>query len=200
MSGLGLDGSLDPSDPATRRPQSRLGIGTERAAVRSRSRRHRRSSSWSDWRRSSSTLPGWPAFQDKFLNGRVFIESLPLIAAAFLVNVRLFLIAEILILGLALVIAVLRGLPGPVFFPVRLLSTIYVDLFRALPGVLVIFILGLGIPSLRIERTPERPILLGRGRADAALLGLRRRGVSRGALKPSTRLKKLPLARSGLSR
>ncbi len=176
MSGLGLDGSLDPSDPATRRPQSRLGIGAGGGRAIAIA--------------ATSTIvvlvglaaiivnaPGWPAFQDKFLNGRVFIESLPLIAAAFLVNVRLFLIAEILILGLALVIAVLRGLPGPVFFPVRLLSTIYVDLFRALPGVLVIFILGLGIPSLRIERTPERPILLGRGRADAALLGLRFGGV-----------------------
>ena len=41
----------------------------------------------------------------------------------------------------ALLLAVLRSLPGPVFFPVRLLATIYVDLFRALPGLLVIFVL-----------------------------------------------------------
>ncbi len=44
-------------------------------------------------------------------------------------------------------IAVLRSLPGPVFFPVRLLATVYVDIFRALPGVLVIYILGFGIPG-----------------------------------------------------
>jgi len=98
--------------------------------------------------------PGWARVQDKFLNGRVFAESLPLIAGAFWVNVQLFMIAEVLILVLAMGVAVLRSLPGPVFFPVRLLSTIYVDLFRALPGILVIFILGLGIPGLRIEGLP----------------------------------------------
>lgn len=105
--------------------------------------------------------PGWPQVQDKFLNGRVFADSLPLIVAAFWVNVRLFLIAEVLILVLAMLVAIARSLPGPVFFPVRLLATIYVDVFRALPGVLVIFILGLGIPSLRIPGLPVEPFFWG---------------------------------------
>ena len=105
--------------------------------------------------------PGWAQVQDKFLNGRVFAESWPLILAAFWVNVRLFLIAEVLILVLALLVAVARSVPGPVFFPVRLLATIYVDVFRALPGVLVIFILGLGIPSLRIPGLPSEPVFWG---------------------------------------
>jgi polar amino acid transport system permease protein len=103
--------------------------------------------------------PGWPQVQDKFLNGRVFAESLPLIVAAFWVNVRLFLIAEVFILILGMVVAIARSLAGPVFFPVRLLATIYVDVFRALPGVLVIFILGLGIPSLRIPGLPVDPFI-----------------------------------------
>jgi polar amino acid transport system permease protein len=98
--------------------------------------------------------PGWPAFQQAFLNGPIFWESLPKLIDKFWVNVRLFLIAEVLILALGLVLAVLRSLPGPVFFPVRLLATLYVDLFRALPGVLVIFMLGLGIPALRIPGVP----------------------------------------------
>jgi polar amino acid transport system permease protein len=101
--------------------------------------------------------PGWPQVREKFLNGRVFADSLPLIVGAFWVNVQLFMIAEALILVLAMGVAVLRSVPGPVFFPVRLLATIYVDLFRALPGILVIFILGLGIPSLRIEGLPTEP-------------------------------------------
>jgi polar amino acid transport system permease protein len=84
-----------------------------------------------------------------------------LILAAFWVNVRLFLIAEVLILVLAMLIAVARSVPGPVFFPIRLLATIYVDVFRALPGVLVIFILGLGIPSLRIPGLPSEPFFWG---------------------------------------
>ncbi len=105
--------------------------------------------------------PGWPQVQDKFFNGRVFADSLPLIASAFWVNVRLFLIAEVLILVLAMIVAIARSLPGPVFFPVRLLATIYVDVFRALPGILIIVMLGLGAPSLRIPGLPIDPFFWG---------------------------------------
>jgi polar amino acid transport system permease protein len=101
--------------------------------------------------------PGWPAIQRSFLNGKVFAASLPSIVGSFAVNVQLFLIAEVLILGLGLVIAVLRSLPGPVFFPIRLVTTVYVDVFRALPGVLVIYILGFGIPGLGLAGVPIEP-------------------------------------------
>jgi polar amino acid transport system permease protein len=103
------------------------------------------------------TSPGWPAIEASFLNGRVFAASLPAIVGSFAVNVQLFLIAEVLILALGLVIAVLRSVPGPVFFPVRLVTTIYVDVFRALPGVLVIYILGFGIPGLGLAGVPIEP-------------------------------------------
>jgi polar amino acid transport system permease protein len=101
--------------------------------------------------------PGWPAVQQSFFSGRVFAASLPSIVRAFWVNVQLFLIAEVLILVLGLVVAVLRSLPGPAFFPVRFLATVYVDVFRALPGVLVIYILGFGIPGLGLPGVPIEP-------------------------------------------
>jgi polar amino acid transport system permease protein len=99
--------------------------------------------------------PGWLRVQAQFLDGKIFWESLPKLVAKFWVNVQLFLIAEALILVLGLLLAVLRSLPGPVLFPLRLMSTIYVDVFRALPGVLVIITLGIGIPALRIEGVPK---------------------------------------------
>lgn len=105
--------------------------------------------------------PGWEQVQRSFLNGENFAESAPGIIARFGVNVQLFLIAEILILGLGLVLAVMRSLPGPVLFPIRLLATIYVDLFRALPGVLVIYLLGFGIPGLRLPGVPNDPFFWG---------------------------------------
>jgi polar amino acid transport system permease protein len=101
--------------------------------------------------------PGWGAFQNAFLSEELFWASLPTVAAAFWVNIRLFLIAEALILVLGLVIAIARSLPGPVFFPIRILATGYVDIFRALPGVLVIFVLGFGIPGLGIAGVPVEP-------------------------------------------
>jgi polar amino acid transport system permease protein len=79
--------------------------------------------------------PGWERVRNAFLDGENFAVSAPGIVAKFGTNIALFVIAEVLILALALVIAVLRSLPGPVFFPLRLLATIYADLFRALPGV-----------------------------------------------------------------
>jgi polar amino acid transport system permease protein len=99
--------------------------------------------------------PGWPRVQDAFLNGPIFWESLPKLVSKFLVNVQLFLAAEVLILTFGLLLAILRGLPGPVFFPVRLMATAYVDVFRALPGLLVIIVLGIGVPALRIEGVPK---------------------------------------------
>ena len=102
-----------------------------------------------------TNAPNWPAVQQAFFNGPIFERSWPKIFDAFRTNVALFLIAEVLILAFGLVLAVLRGLPGPVFFPVRLLVTVYVDLFRAVPGILVIYLLGFGIPGLGIAGVPS---------------------------------------------
>jgi amine acid ABC transporter, permease protein, 3-TM region, His/Glu/Gln/Arg/opine family len=107
------------------------------------------------------SAPGWAEFRAAFLEPKYFWGSLPDVVAKFWVNVQLFMIAEVLILVLGLVLAVLRSLPGPVFFPVRLLATIYVDLFRALPGILVIFMLGFGIPGLGIKGVPIDPFFWG---------------------------------------
>ncbi len=98
---------------------------------------------------------GWPRVQERFFNAEIFWDSLPKVISKFWVNVRLFLIAEILILVFGLLLAILRSLPGPVFFPVRLMATVYVDIFRALPGVLVIIALGLGLPALKIQGVPK---------------------------------------------
>ena len=76
------------------------------------------------------TSPGWPAVKRAFFDREIFFNSFPEIARAFLLNIRIFLIAEAVILVFALLIAVLRGLPGPVFFPIRALAVIYTDLFR----------------------------------------------------------------------
>jgi polar amino acid transport system permease protein len=67
--------------------------------------------------------------------------------AFFTITVRMFLVAEVLVLVFGLVLAVLRGLPGPAFFPIRALTIAFVDLFRGIPLLLVIFIVGFGLPG-----------------------------------------------------
>jgi polar amino acid transport system permease protein len=96
------------------------------------------------------TSPGWPTVQESFFNPERFNSSLPHLVSSFWKNVQLFLLGEVLILVLALVLAVMRSLPGPAFFPFRLMSVAYVDIFRGLPSILVIYLLGFGIPGLRL--------------------------------------------------
>ncbi len=74
---------------------------------------------------------------------------------------KIFLIAEAFILVFALFLAVLRSLPGPVFFPLRALAIVYADLFRGIPTILVIYILGFGAPALGLAGMPTSTIFWG---------------------------------------
>jgi len=105
--------------------------------------------------------PGWDEVKRAFFSRTQFKDSFPGIVRAFLVNVRLFMLSEVLILAFALVIAVMRSLPGPVFFPIRLLAVIYTDLFRGIPTILVIYMLGFGAPALGIKGVPDSPFFWG---------------------------------------
>jgi polar amino acid transport system permease protein len=105
--------------------------------------------------------PGWPEVRDRFFDAEVFRESLPEIAPKLLVNIKIFLIAEVFILILGLALAVLRSLPGPVFFPLRLLSVVYTDFFRGVPTILVIFIFGFAIPTLDLSGVPSSTFFWG---------------------------------------
>ena len=104
---------------------------------------------------------GWPDVKQAFFDRDLFQASFPEIARAFLLNVKIFLIAEAVILVFALIIAVLRGLPGAVFFPVRVLATIYADLFRGIPTILVIYILGFGVTALQLPGVPVSELFWG---------------------------------------
>ena len=105
-----------------------------------------------------TSAPGWPEVRTSFFNREVLEESLPGLVEAFVVNIQLFMIAEVLVLVFGLVLAVMRSLHGPAFLPLRILSNAYTDIFRAVPGIVVIFLLGFGIPGLGIvdPRTDQR--------------------------------------------
>jgi polar amino acid transport system permease protein len=103
---------------------------------------------------AATRSPYWPQFKHDFLNGEQLAESFPDILRAFRRNIFYFLTAEPVILAFALLLAVLRSLRGPAFFPLRLLATIYVDVFRGIPTVLVVYALGFGMPALQIPGLP----------------------------------------------
>jgi polar amino acid transport system permease protein len=99
--------------------------------------------------------PGWPEVRRTFFNWHDISSSFPDIARAFELNVKIFLIAEAVILVVALFVAVVRSLPGPVFFPLRLLAIVYADLARGVPTILVIALLGFGAPALALSGVPS---------------------------------------------
>ena len=105
--------------------------------------------------------PGWPEVKSQFFDWQEFKATFPEIARAFLLNVKIFCIAEVFILIFALFLAVLRSLPGPVFFPLRALAIVYADLFRGIPTILVIAILGFGAPALGLSYIPKSVIFWG---------------------------------------
>jgi polar amino acid transport system permease protein len=108
-----------------------------------------------------STSPGWPEVRQQFFNGEIFRDALHTIPSAFVLNIKIFLIAEAIILVFALLIAVLRSLPGPVFFPLRALAIGYTDLFRGIPTILVIYLLGFGVPALQLSGVPRGELFWG---------------------------------------
>ena len=103
--------------------------------------------------------PGWPEVKTAFFNREVFSDAFPEVLRAFWLNIKIFCVAEVFILALALVIAVLRSLPGPVFFPIRALAIAYTDFFRGIPTILLIFILGFGVPALGLSGVPTSAVV-----------------------------------------
>ena len=101
---------------------------------------------------------GWPQIKQQFFNGAIFADAFPKILRQFGTNVFIFVVAEIIVVVWALILAVLRSLTGPVFFPLRLLASGYIDVMRGLPTILVILLLGFGAPALEIKGLPDSKV------------------------------------------
>ncbi len=108
-----------------------------------------------------TSSPGWPRVQETFFDLEVGWSSLPAVLSGLWLNVRVLVVAELGILVLGLGIAVLRTLRGPVFFPLRALATGYVDLFRGVPLLIALYLVGFGLPALRLQGVPTDVAVLG---------------------------------------
>ncbi len=84
------------------------------------------------------------------------------VAGALVLNIEMFLIAEVFILILALLIAVIRQLHAPALLPIRLLAVAYTDFFRGVPLILVIYAIGFGLPALNLDViSTQEPVVYG---------------------------------------
>ncbi|MDT5196696.1 MAG: polar amino acid transport system permease protein [Mycobacterium sp.] len=108
-----------------------------------------------------TSSPGWPRVRDSFFNLRVGWDSLPALLDGLWLNIRVLVVCQVLVLICGLGLAAVRTLRGPVWFPVRALATGYVDLFRGLPLLICLYLVGFGLPGLRLSGVPTSPVLLG---------------------------------------
>jgi polar amino acid transport system permease protein len=105
--------------------------------------------------------PNWPRVRQQFFDGHYFRQSWPDVLDGFWLNVEMFGYAMLAIPVVALVVAIMRSFRGPAFFPVRLLAIVFIDLFRAIPLILLILLLGFGVPALQLPGLPSGAMFWG---------------------------------------
>ncbi|MBS1860308.1 MAG: amino acid ABC transporter permease [Actinobacteria bacterium] len=107
------------------------------------------------------TSPGWPSVRETFFSWSEFKNAFPEVLSGFWLDIKVFMVVEVAVLVIALVIALIRVNRSPGLFPVRILSTVWVDVFRGVPTVLLVYLVGFGIPALELEGLPTDPVVLG---------------------------------------
>jgi polar amino acid transport system permease protein len=105
--------------------------------------------------------PGWAAVKRSFFNGEVFAATFPGLLNAFMLDVAIFLWCAPAIAILGLLIALCRDVRSPALYPLRLFGALYTDIFRGLPVILVVYLVGFGIPGLGLPRPWNSPYIWG---------------------------------------
>lgn len=105
--------------------------------------------------------PGWEAVQHSFFNGEVFARTFPGLINAFVLNVAIFAWCAPIIALVGLAIALCRDVRTPVLFPLRMFGVFYTDVFRGVPVILVIYLIGFGVPGLGLPRPWNSPYIWG---------------------------------------
>ena len=108
-----------------------------------------------------TSTPGWPRIQASFLNPQTAWESAPAVLRGLWLNVRVMVVCAVVIFVVGLALAVARTTQGAVTTPLRLLATGYTDVFRGLPVILVLLLVGYGIPGLRLQGLPSGFLFYG---------------------------------------
>jgi polar amino acid transport system permease protein len=105
--------------------------------------------------------PGWDRVRQAFFDGDVFRDSFPRLLEAFWVDVKILIWSTPLVIVVSLVVALARSARSPVLFPVRVFAIVYTDVFRGIPVILLVYLIGFGVPALGLSRTWANPLIWG---------------------------------------
>jgi polar amino acid transport system permease protein len=107
------------------------------------------------------TSPGWENVQATFFSWPDFRRAFPDVAKGFWLDVRMFCVIEVVVLALGLVVALVRTSRAPALFPLRMMGAVYTDVLRGVPVILLVFLVGFGVPALELSGLPTDPVILG---------------------------------------
>jgi polar amino acid transport system permease protein len=107
------------------------------------------------------TSPGWDEVRQTFFDWGDFKDSFPAVLKGFWLDVKLFVIVEIVVLILGLIVALVRTTRSPALFPFRLMAAVYSDVFRGIPTILMVYLVGFGVLALSLKGLPTDPLVLG---------------------------------------
>lgn len=105
--------------------------------------------------------PGWPAVHSTFFNWDKAVSAFPVVLKGLWLTIRVMITCGVVIVLFSLLLAILRTMRGSMFFPFRMFATVYVDLFRGLPLLLVLLLLGFGMPALQLSGLPTSELFWG---------------------------------------
>ncbi len=108
-----------------------------------------------------SRSSGIKAVGQSFFSPHYFAISIRPVLGGIWLNFRVMIITEILVLIFGTLIALARTSRSPVLYPLRLIATAYTDLFRGAPLLLILYLVGFGIPGLNFSWIPSSAIVLG---------------------------------------
>jgi polar amino acid transport system permease protein len=107
------------------------------------------------------TSPGWQAVRETFFSATAFRDAFGEVLSGFWLDVRMFLVIEVVVLAVGLLIALCRIVQAPALFPLRILAIVYVDVMRGVPTILVVYLVGFGVPTLGLSGVPTGAVFLG---------------------------------------
>lgn len=105
--------------------------------------------------------PGWEKVQKAFFNWPILVDTFPVLLGSFVIDLMVFVWCAPIIAVWGLVIALCRDARGPALYPLRLFGIIYSDVFRGVPVILIIYLVGFGVPGLGLPRPWNSPYLWG---------------------------------------
>jgi polar amino acid transport system permease protein len=107
------------------------------------------------------TSPGWDEVKQTFFSWPDFKRAFPNVLRGFWLDVKLFCIVEVVVLILALGVALVRTSRSPALFPLRLMAIVFTDVLRGVPTILLVFLIGFGVPALGLSGVPTDAVVLG---------------------------------------